>query len=120
MSIHSIHHDLYKAAKGLADPGDGGTIRPVQDLQVCEMVTTGAETRTLLNPTKPGIYFTLRLLTAGGDAVVTAENGLNVTLNTEATFDAAGEALELISVTKVANTTYRWEILNNIGSVGLA
>ena len=121
MSIHRIHHDLYKGAKGLADPGDGGTIRATQDLQVCEMVTTaaGGETRTLANPTKPGIRLTLRLLTDGGDAVVTGENGLNVTLNTVATFNAAGEQLELISVTKVANTTYRWEILVNTGSVGL-
>ena len=88
---HRIHHDLYRAPKSLADPGNAGTIRVTQDLQICEMVTAAAETRTLANPTKAGIRLVLRLLTDGGDAVVTAANGLNVTGNTVATFEDAGE-----------------------------
>ena len=115
-----IHHDLYAASKGMTDPGNAGTIRVTKDLQICEMTTGGSgETRTLANPTKAGLRFVLRLLTdGGGDAVVTAANGLNVTGNTGATFADAGDLLSLVSVTHT--TGYRWEIEVNTGSVALA
>jgi len=121
VSAHRLHHELYSGGKILADPGDAATIQVAKDLQICEMVTgASGETRTLANPTKPGIRFTLRLLTdGGGDAVVTASNGVNVTLNPAATFADAGDQLELISVTKTTGV-YRWEILINTGSVALA
>ena len=79
-----LHHDLYKGPKRLKDPGDGGIIRPTADLQICEMVTgSSGETRTLTAPSKAGIRFILRLLTdGGGDAVVTAAAGLDVSLDT--------------------------------------
>lgn len=112
-SPHQVHHFLFRSKKlnVLQDPGDGGIIRPTADLQVCEMVSSTTETRTLANPTKPGIRFLLRMLTDGGDIVVSAENGLNPALDTEVTFDDAGDFIELLSVTLVANTSYRWEIL---------
>jgi hypothetical protein len=115
----TVHHDLYKGAKRMADPGNGGVIRPNKDLQVCELVSgASGETRTLANPTKPGIRFHLRLLTdGGGDVVVTATNGLNALLETEATLADAGDFMELLSVTLVANTSYRWESLANTGTV---
>jgi len=115
---HRIHHDLYRASKGMTDPGNGGTIRVTQDLQICEMVSASAETRTLANPTKAGLRFVLRLFTDGGDVVVTAANGLNVTGNTEATFADASDMLSLVSVSHT--TGYRWQIETNIGSVALA
>ena len=116
----NIHHQLYRGPKVLDDPGNGKTIRVAQDLQICEMVSTGAETRTLANPTKPGIRFVLRMLTDGGDIVVTAANGLNPSLHTTATFADAGDLISLVSVSLTA-TTYRWEILEgNVGSVATA
>lgn len=118
-SPHRIHHDLYRGPKILRDPGDGGTIQPSADLQICEM-TSGAsnETRTLANPTKPGIRFVLRLLTdGGGNVVVTTSNGYNVALETQATFADASDFLSLVSVSLTA-TTYRWEVLEgNVGTV---
>lgn len=116
-SPHRIHHDLYRGPKLLADPGSGGIIRANADLQICEMVSATTETRTLANPTKPGIRLILRLLTDGGNVVVTAENGLNANLETEATFADAGDFLELISVTLSAGppATYRWEDLSASG-----
>ena len=118
-SPHRVHHDLYRGPKILKDPGNGGIIRVTKDLQVCEMVSgSSGETRTLANPTKPGIRFHLRLLTdGGGDVVVTAPNGLNVNLETEARLADAGDFLELVSVTLVAGTSYRWESLTNTGTV---
>lgn len=115
---HRIHHDLYRAPKGLADPGNAGTIRVTEDLQICEMVSAAAETRTLANPTKAGVRFVLRMLTDGGDITVTAANGLNVTGNTSAVFADVGDLLSLVSVTHT--TGYRWEIEVNTGSVSLS
>ena len=116
---HRIHHDLYRGPKLMTDPGDTKTIRPNKDLQICEMVTgASGETRTLANPTKAGIRFVLRLKTdGGGNAVVTAAAGLNVGLDTVATFADASDFLSMISVSLTA-TTYRWEILEgNVGTV---
>lgn len=112
---HRIHYDLYRASKSLKDPGNAGTIRPAQDLQICEMTSGGsAETRTLSNPTKAGLRFVLRLLTdGGGDVAVTAANGLNVTGNTVATFGDASDILSLVSVS--TSTGYRWQVEVNSG-----
>ena len=123
---HRILKDLYGAPKSLADPGDAGTIQPNADLSICELVSTGAETRVLANPTKPGIRLVVRMLTDGGDVVMSVENGVNVALETSVTFADAGDMLSLISVTKTAGNppsaaTYRWQVLDgNIGSVALA
>ena len=116
---HRIHHDLYGGSKDLEDPGDGGTIRIAEDLQMCEMVASASnETRTLTVPDKPGIRFTLRLLTAGGGSVlVTCAEGLNVRLTPEATFTEASDFLSLISVSTA--TGYRWEIIEGNAGVTL-
>jgi len=118
-----IPHDLYKGPKILTDPGNGGTIRTNKDLQICEMVSTAAETRTLAAPTKPGIRFALRLMTDGGDILVTAENGFNVEGDTVARFADASDLLQLMSVeytapTATARATYRWQVME--GNVGVS
>lgn len=113
--------DLYRGQELLADPGDGGTINPNTDLAICEM-TTGAsnETRVLANPSRPGIRFTVRLVTdGGGDVTLTAENGLDAALETEETFADVGDMLSIVSVSVTA-TTYRWEVLvRNVAAVAL-
>lgn len=115
---HRVHSDLYRVPKSMADPGDAGTIRVSQDLQICEMVSAAAETRTLANPTKQGIRFTLRLLTDGGDCAVAAAAGLNQSGNTTATFEDASDMLVMISVK--TSTGFRWDILHNVGGVSLS
>ena len=122
MQPQNIHHNLYRGPKTLDDPGTGNTIRATEDLSICELVSVGAdETRTLANPTKPGIRLTMRMLTDGGDVVVSVANGVNVALETNVTFADAGDFLSLISVTKTAKSplsaaTHRWQILDgNIG-----
>lgn len=119
---HRILHDLYEAPKSIADPGDGKTIRVAEDISICELVSVGAnETRVLANPTKSGVRVVLRMLTDGGDIVVSAENGLNNSLETHSTFADAGDFLSLISVTKTIPSStspavYRWQTLDgNIG-----
>jgi len=112
---HRVHHDLYRGDKSMRDPGNAGIIRVTEDLQICEMVSTAAQTRTLANPTKSGIRFVLRLMTDGGDVVVTASNGFNVAGETTATFADASDLLSLISVKHT--TGYRWEVFE--GNVGV-
>lgn len=118
-SPHRIGHDLYRAPKLLKDPGDGGIIRANADLLICEMTLgSGSETRELATPTKPGIRLVVRLKTdGGGTLVLTAAAGLNVALETQATFADASDFLSLISVTISAGSC-RWEILSgNVGTV---
>lgn len=119
---HRVHSDLYRVDKTMPDPGDAGTIRVSEDLQICEMVSAAAETRTLAAPTKPGIRFVLRLMTDGGNVVVTAENGFNVDGDVDATFADASDLLSLVSVEYEAGPpkTYRWEIMEGNTGVALA
>jgi len=114
-NAHRIHYDLYHADKLIPDPGDGKTITVREDLQLCEMVSIAAETRTLANPVKSGVRFVLRMKTDGGDIVVTASNGFQVTgstgfVRTKATFNDASDMLSLISV-KVSVGVFRWQIM---------
>ena len=117
-NAHRILNTIRDADHVLPDPGAGGTIHTLEDLQICEIVTAGAEARTLSNPSKAGNRLTLRMKTDGGDATVTASNGLNVAGNTHAVFADVGDLLELISVSH--STGFRWEILVNLGSVSLS
>lgn len=115
----NIPHLLYRGPKVLKDPGNAGIIRANADLQICEMVSGASnETRTLATPTKPGIRLVLRLKTdGGGNVVVTAAAGLNVALETQATFADASDFLSLISVT-ISAGSHRWEVLEgNVGTV---
>lgn len=115
---HNVHHNLYRVGKSMLDPGDAGIIHVSEDLQILEIVTTAAETRTLADPTKAGIRFVLRLFTDGGNLVVTAAGGLNAAGNTQATFADASDMLELVSVK--TSTGFRWQINKNVGAVSLA
>jgi hypothetical protein len=115
---HRIHSDLFRVPKSMADPGNAGIIRVTEDLQILEMVSAASETRTLAAPTKQGLRFILRLLTDGGDVAVTAAAGLNATGNTIATYEDASDMLCLTSVR--ASSGFRWDILHNVGAVGLS
>jgi hypothetical protein len=111
MDPHNIHHKVYNAEHRMTDPGNGGTIRVTEDLQICEMVSTGAETRTLAAPTKSGTRFVLRLMTDGGDVVVTTPNGFNNAGESKATFNDASDLLNLISVETATRGVFRWQIM---------
>lgn len=120
MSGHRAAHDLAKSPLSIVDPGAGGTIVIDRFGGICEMVSAGAEARTLADPTAAGIQATVRMRTDGGDITLTAANGLNVAGNTVATYDAVGEQLHMTSVETATAGTFRWEVLVNTGSVGLA
>jgi len=105
---HRVLSDLAQADWTIEDPGDAGAI-PSSMTGVVELVSGGAETRTLAAPTKAGLRLILCFKTDGGDCVVTCASTLNVTANTTITFDTAGEMIELVSIASGSN--YRWRAL---------
>lgn len=117
MDPHDVHHKLYNADHRLKDPGNGKTITVDRDLAICEMVSAAAETRTLAEPSKAGIQFVLRMLTDGGDIVVTTTgsflDGLGK-VRPKITFDDAGDFVTLISVKTTTSQpgTHRWQIMD--------
>ena len=110
--------DILNAALAnvIADPGDAGAIAVTRS-GTCPLVTAGAETRTLAIPSFAGQQMSLALKTDGGDCVVTAASGVNVTGNNTLTFDNAGEHILLAAIEVGAALV--WRVLANDG-VGLS
>lgn len=100
----------------IADPGDAGAI-PITATGHVNIVTAGAETRTLAAPTQVGQQLLLSMKTDGGDAVVTVATTVNQTGNNTLTFADAGDAILLIAKQNGANV--RWFAASNDG-VGLS
>lgn len=96
----------------ITDPGNAGAI-PVTDDGSVQLVTTGAQTRTLAAPTYVGQMLALSMKTDGGDCVVTASAGVNQTGNNTLTFNDAGDTLVLIGIESGANK--RWRVVSNDG-----
>lgn len=96
----------------ITDPGNAGAI-PARAGD-CQLVTAGAETRTLADPVKVGMLLHLRLLTDGGDGVVTAASPVNATGNNTLTFAEAGDSIILLS-TRDAASAYCWRVVVNDG-----
>lgn len=97
----------------IADPGNAGAI-PVTGSGVCPLVTGGAETRTVADPTRVGLRLTLFFLTDGGDCVVTFASPINVAGNTIGTFADATDYLDLFSVRDGA-ASFAWKVGANDG-----
>jgi len=118
MSAHRTLNDLSRAFDSvgpgqLEDPGSGGTITFSQWGQICSVVTTAAQARTLAQPTKPGMVGTIVLDTDGGDLTLTVTGGYNQDANTSLTFGDAGDRVTFISI-KVG-TSYYWRVLSSEG-----
>lgn len=96
----------------IADPGDAGAI-PVLKSGHVNIVTAGAETRTLAAPTYAGQSLLIGLDTDGGDAVITCATAVNQTGNNTLTAADAGDAIELVAVKVGANI--RWRVRSNDG-----
>ncbi len=97
----------------IADPGDAAAI-PVTASGCVDLVTEGAETRTLAAPTIAGQLLLLSLKTDGGDCVITCATTVNQTGNNTITFDDAGDAVLLIA--KRNGTDLRWSVVVNDGA----
>ncbi len=112
MSGHRMTADLLKADFDQGDPGDAGSITATGNWTVVELVTTGAETRTLKDPVKSGQVIILTLKTDGGNCVVTAETACNTTGNNTITIGDAGDVVVLTSIPN-GTSGYKWIITAN-------
>jgi predicted RecA/RadA family phage recombinase len=106
---NTVHNAL---TADLADPGAAGAI-PVTDSGHCDLVTTGAETRTLAAPTYLGQLLLVSLKTDGGNCVITCATTVNQTGNNTITLDDAGDAILLVAKANGANK--RWSVVSNDG-----
>jgi predicted RecA/RadA family phage recombinase len=97
----------------IADPGNGGAI-PVTDSGHVDIVTTGAQTRTLAAPTYVGQLLEISMKTDGGDCVITCATTINQTGNTTITLNDAGDAVLLVGKANGANI--RWSVVSNDGA----
>jgi predicted RecA/RadA family phage recombinase len=97
----------------ITDPGQAGAI-PVTASGVCEIVTTGAQTRTLAAPSFLGEILELSFKTDGGDCVITCATTVNQTGNNTITLNDAGDCVTLIAKSNGANK--RWSVLANDGA----
>lgn len=97
----------------IADPGNAGAI-PVTASGHCEVVTAGAETRTLAAPTFNGQELLLSMKTDGGDCVITCATTVNQTGNNTITLNDAGDAVRLVAKQNGANL--RWSVVSNDGA----
>jgi len=106
---NTVHNAL---TADLTDPGAAGAI-PVTDSGHCDLVTTGAETRTLAAPTYLGQLLLVSLKTDGGNCVITCATTVNQTGNNTITLDDAGDAILLVAKANGANK--RWSVVSNDG-----
>ncbi len=106
---NTVHSDLSKI---IADPGDAGAI-PVTDTGSVAIVTAGAETRALADPSYAGQVLSLSMDTDGGDCVVTAATAVNQTGNNTLTFADAGDVLVLVAVDVAGSPV--WRVMSNDG-----
>lgn len=106
---NTIHEDLTNV---IADPGNAGTI-PITDSGTCQIVTTGAETRTLAAPTDVGQVLCLTMKTDGGNCVVTASAAINATGNNTLTFADVTDTILLVGAISGANKV--WRVMGNDG-----
>jgi hypothetical protein len=116
MSAHNFPFKMYQSPLMIDDPGDAGNI--VIDrygAQVPMVSGSGAETRTLIQPTKAGILCMLVLETdGGGDLTLTVTGGYNGSGDTAIVFDDAGDYVVFMSV-KVG-TSFYWKAISQDGT----
>lgn len=96
----------------ITDPGASGAI-PVNANGCCQIVTAGAETRTLAIPSRLGLLLNITFRTDGGDCVIATASAINQTGNNRITLNDAGDSIMLRSV-KIANAL-AWRVVVNDG-----
>lgn len=90
----------------VVDPGDAGAIA-VNESGSVSLVSAGAETRTLADPTYVGQQLSLGFKTDGGDCVVTSASPINQTGNNTMTFADVGDHLQLTAIEDGADIEWR-------------
>ncbi len=103
---------LESLSAAIADPGDGGAI-PVATSGNVQIVTAGAETRTLAIPTFVGQILLLQMKTDGGDAVITVASAIDEAGHLTITLDDVGDYVLLVGVQ--AGAAKAWRVAASMG-----
>ena len=114
MSAHRALHDMFRSPFLMTDPGNAGTITVDRWGAVVPIVTAGAETRTLAQPTKAGLSCLLEIDTYVGACTLTVTGGYNQAATTSITMGTAGDWVLFKSV-KVG-TSYLWRVVAQEGT----
>lgn len=110
--------ELYARASAItpvaiADPGNAGAI-PVTASGWMQLVSAGAEIRTLANPSAGGIQLDLLTDTYVGDITITVAGPIDQSLNNTITMGAEDDFISLRSVAKGAG--FVWRVVANDGA----
>jgi hypothetical protein len=98
----------------ISDPGNAGAISVARPGHI-NIVTAGAETRTLAAPTFLGQRLVLNMKTDAGDCVVTVASAFNAAGNTIITLNDVGDFVELVGGLS-ASGAFRWVLVVNQGA----
>jgi predicted RecA/RadA family phage recombinase len=107
---NTVHNAL---TAEIADPGNAGAI-PVADSGHADIVTAGAETRTLAAPSYVGQTLLVSLKTDGGDCVITCATAVNQSGFNTIILNDAGDAILLVA--KANGADKRWSVVSNDGA----
>ena len=100
----------------LPDPGNAGVL-PHTSIGCVALKTAGAETRTLPNPVKAGLWLLLSMKEYVGNCVVTTASAYDETGGTTLTFSEIGQFVLLFSV-ETAPGVYGWRVIGYDGVTG--
>ena len=107
--------NYYLEPSSLTDPGNAGAIPVTSNFGYCVLVSAGAETRTLADPTFDGQVITLQFKTDGGDCVVTTASPMNQTGNNTLTFADVGDFWHAIGFVSTTGDGAEWREIANDG-----
>jgi hypothetical protein len=97
----------------LSDPGDAGALDAAHSYAV-NLVSGGAETRTLAAPAFEGQVIQMNFQTDGGAITLTVASTLNQAGNNTALFEDAGDILALVAGRN--GNALEWKVLLNDGA----
>jgi len=103
----------HSTSNSITDPGQAGAIAVTASGAV-QIVTTGAQTRTLAAPSFIGQILEICFKTDGGDCVITCATTVNQTGNNTITLNDAGDCVLLLAKQNGANI--RWSVVSNDGA----
>lgn len=112
MAAQSTAFDLFKANIRFVDPGNAGSIYVDRSPCLCEMVSAGAETRTMARPTKSGAIISVYAKTVGGTITLTVTGGFNQAGDTTFAFTAVGQFAVFQSFVTTAGV-YFWQMISS-------
>jgi hypothetical protein len=111
MSARNSAVKQYKGQATIADPGSSGVISIDKSPVQVNLVTAGAETRTLARPKRAGAKVTLWARTISTSCTVTVTGGLNEFGDTTIAFANAGEFAVFEGFETATAGTYEWRMI---------